>query len=88
MHKPEQMSPEWLERQQKKLKLGFTMMEQSLDEIGSGVTPAHITYAVTLFFFEQHKVMPGWREANPKLAKWYDGFACIPCMATTEPVIA
>lgn len=88
MHKPEQMSAEWLERQQKKLQLGFQMQEKSLDELGSAVTPAHITYGVTLFFFEHHKIAPGWREANPKLAKWYDGFARVPCMATTEPAIA
>jgi glutathione S-transferase len=88
MHKPEQMSPDWIERQQKKLKRGFAAMEQALDELGPTITPAHITYAVTLFFFEQHKVAPGWREAAPKLAKWYDEFSCIPCMATTEPVIA
>ena len=88
MHKPEQMSPEWLERQNKKLKRGFAVMEAALDELGSATTPAHITYGVTLFFFEHHKVVPGWREANPKLAKWYDEFARTPCMATTEPVIA
>jgi glutathione S-transferase len=87
MHKPEQMSPEWIERQEKKLKRGFAAMEQALGELGSEVTPAHITYAVTLYFIEQHKISP-WREAHPKLAKWYDEFSRTPCMATTEPVIA
>jgi hypothetical protein len=82
------MSSEWLERQQKKLQLGFAMIETSLDEIGSAVTPAGITYGVMLFFFEHHKITPGWREANPKLAKWYDEFSRVPCMATTEPAIA
>ena len=88
MHKPEQMSAEWLERQQKKLQLGLKMQEQSLDELGSTVTPAHITYGVTLFFFEHPTRARGGRDANPKLATWYDAFARVPCMATTEPAIA
>jgi glutathione S-transferase len=88
MHKPEQISPEWIERQQKKLKRGFAAMEKALDELGSDVTPAHITYGVTLYFIEMHKIAPGWREANPKLAKWYDEFSRTPCMASTEPVTA
>jgi glutathione S-transferase len=88
MHKPEQVSPEWIERQQKKLKRGFAAMEKALEELGSDVPPAHITYGVTLYFFEQHKVAPGWRDDHPKLAKWYDEFSRRPCMATTEPVTA
>ena len=88
MHKPEQMSAEWLERQQKKLQRGLAAMEQALSELGAGVTPAHITYAVTLYFFEQHKITPGWREANPKLAAWYDAFRQQPCVKSTEPVAA
>lgn len=86
-HKPEHVSQEWIERQQKKLTRGFAAMEKALDELGTGVTPAHITYAVTLYFFEQHKVAP-WREAHPKLVKWYDSFLQQPCMKTTEPVPA
>jgi glutathione S-transferase len=88
MHKPEMISAEWLERQQKKIKRGLPVMEKALGELGSTITPAHITYGVTLFFFEQHKIAPGWREANPKLAQWYDQFAQQPCMATTAPVTA
>lgn len=88
MHKPEQMSAEWLERQRKKLKRGLTAMEQALGELGSDVTPAHITYAVTLYFFEQHKITPGWREDHPKLAVWYDKFRQQPCIKATEPVAA
>lgn len=88
MHKPEQISAEWIERQQKKIKRGLAAMEQALGELGAGITPVHITYGVTLFFFENHKLAPGWRESHPKLAKWYDEFARQPCMATTAPVAA
>lgn len=88
MHKPEQISSEWMERQQKKLTRGFAAMEQALGELSAAVTPAHITYGVTLYFVEQHKIAPGWREANPKLAAWYDEFSRQPCMTKTEPVSA
>lgn len=88
MHKPEQMSPEWLERQQKKLKRGLAAMEQALGELGAAVTPAHITYAVTLYFFEQHNITPGWQQSYPKLAAWYDSFRQQPCVKSTEPVTA
>jgi glutathione S-transferase len=87
MHKPEQISPEWIERQQKKLKRGFAVMEQALDELGATVTPAHITYAVTLTFLDSHKISP-WRDAHPKLAKWYDNFVKQSCMKAADPVPA
>lgn len=88
MHKPEMISPDWIERQQKKLQRGIAAMEQALDELGATVTPVHITYAVTLTFLDQHKIHPGWREAHPKLAKWYDSFLRQPCMKAAEPVTA
>ena len=88
MHKPEQMSPDWIARQQKKLKRGFAVMEQALGELGAEVTPAHITYVMALYFIDQNKIHPGWREANPKLATWYDKFRQHPSIKATEPVAA
>lgn len=88
MHKPEQISPEWIERQQKKLKRGLAVMEQALDELGATVTPAHITFAVTLGFLDRNNVLAGWRDSHAKLAKWYDGFIKQPCMKAAEPVPA
>lgn len=83
-HKPEQQSAEWLERQHKKIKRGYAMMEQALGEIGGAVTPAHITFGVTIHFLERNDTYPGWRQDFPKLATWYDAFARTPCMVATD----
>ena len=88
MHKPEQMSPDWIERQQKKLKRGIAVMEQCLSELGTEVTPAHITFVMALNFIDKNKIHPAWRAANTNLAGWYDKFLQHPSIKATEPVAA
>lgn len=88
MHKPEQMSPDWIARQQKKLKRGIAVMEQCLGEFGNEVTPAHITFVMALNFIDKNKIHPEWRAANPKLASWYDKLLQHPSIKATEPVAA
>jgi glutathione S-transferase len=80
MHPSDHISQEWMTRQRTKLKVGLQVFEQSLDDIGNSVTPVHITYAVTLWFFDKYKLAAGWRESHTKLARWYEIFRSLDCM--------
>jgi glutathione S-transferase len=83
--KPELRSPEWVERQQKKVNRGVPALEGLLQNIGVGPTLAHITFACCLWFMEKHSVGGDWRKAAPRLAEWYDEFKKRPSFAATEP---
>ncbi|MFN4282908.1 MAG: glutathione S-transferase family protein [Alphaproteobacteria bacterium] len=85
MRKPEMRSAEWLERQTKKLDAGFAAIEEIVGRLGPSVGIPHITYVCALFFIEQHKIFPGWREKFPKLAAWYDKTRQDKTLAATEP---
>jgi glutathione S-transferase len=83
--KPELRSPEWIERQKKKVDRGVPALEGLLQNIGPGPTLAHITFACCLWFMEKHGIGGDWRKAAPRLAAWYDEFKKRPSFAATEP---
>ncbi|HEY4134955.1 MAG TPA: glutathione S-transferase family protein [Alphaproteobacteria bacterium] len=84
-HTPDKQSAPWIERQQKKLDLGFAAIETALDKIGPTLGVPHVTYACMLFFVDHHKVFESWRDKHPKLAAWYADVRKQPALAKTEP---
>ena len=84
-HSPEKQSASWLERQEKKVKAGLHVVEKSLAGLAPQPGIAHISHACMLFFIDQHKVFPGWRDAHPALASWYATIRQTPIFAATEP---
>jgi glutathione S-transferase len=83
--KPEQRSPEWIERQQKKIDRGVPALEGLLQNIGPGPTLAHITFACCLWFMDKHGMGGDWRKTAPRLAAWYEEFKKRPSFTATEP---
>lgn len=84
-HSPEKQSASWLERQHRKMELGFAAVEGTLDEIGATVGIPHVTYACMLFFTDHHKMFENWRELHSKLATWYSEIRKHPVLTATEP---
>ena len=85
MREPEMRSAAWLDRQGKKLELGFAAIETIVSRLGPSLGVPHVTFACMLFFIEQHNIYEGWREKFPKLAAWYDGVRKQPALVATEP---
>jgi glutathione S-transferase len=88
MREPEARSAQWMERQKKKLELGFAAIETITGRLGPSLGVPHITFACMLFFIDQHKIYEGWRETFPKLAAWYDRTRMQPALVATEPKLA
>ena len=88
LDQPEMRSAQWMERQKKKLELGFAAIETITSRLGPSLGVPHITYACMLFFIDQHKIFEGWRETFPKLAAWYDRTRTQPALIATEPKLA
>ena len=86
-HPLEKQSAAWLERQGEKVTRGLAAIESLLGEIGPELGIPHITFACMLFFVDQHKVLPSWRERYPKLADWYARTRSHPALAKTEPKV-
>ena len=84
-HSPEMQSQSWLERQGKKVKAGLHVVERTLAGLEPQLGIPHVTYACMLFFIDQHKVFPAWRDEHPSLATWYAHTRQTQILASTEP---
>lgn len=62
----------------------FAALEKKLANFDATFDLAQITTAVACGY-DEWRYGPGWREAAPKLATWYDGVARRPSLKSTEP---
>jgi glutathione S-transferase len=73
----------WMARQKDAVARSLDTLET--EALGNGVDIGHIAIGITLGYLDFRFAADDWRRGRPALAKWYEGFAQRPSMATTVP---
>ena len=77
--------PDWIDGQMAKVRSALADAEVDADKLGTTVDIGTITVGCALGYLDFRFASENWRAKHPKLAKWYDGFAKRPSMASTAP---
>jgi glutathione S-transferase len=77
--------PDWIDGQMAKVRNALADGEADADKLGTTVDIGTITIGCALGYLDFRFASESWRAKHPKLAKWYDGFAKRPSMASTAP---
>jgi len=76
----------WTKGQQDKIHSSLDYLEKGqIDFLNGPMTIGHIAIACAISYLEFRQIIEDWRDGNPNLARWYDGFSKLENMKATEP---
>jgi glutathione S-transferase len=78
-------SDDWIARQRAAIFRSLDALEAEAAGLGSGITIGHVAIACALGYLDFRFAADDWRKGRPALAKWFEGFAKRPSMASTVP---
>ena len=78
-------SQPWIDGQMDKIRTGLARFEETVGAEQDRVDIGTIALACVLGYLDFRFADLGWRNANPKLATWYEAVAATPAMRATQP---